>query len=86
MKDNIVIVECENLGKTTIANAFKNQIEKQQLELKQIAYKIEQRPEIDVYYKKEFVCKGIHQYKQQQKNEGNIIKSTWVCQCGRVLQ
>ena len=32
---------------------------------------------------KKFKCKGKHQYREVRTTEGNLIKSSWVCECGR---
>lgn len=32
---------------------------------------------------KKFICKGKHQYREVRTTEGNLIKSSWVCECGR---
>jgi hypothetical protein len=45
--------------------------------------------ENEFYNGKQFVCKGKHQYREVQEREdvgeGILIKSTWICECGRVL-
>jgi hypothetical protein len=45
--------------------------------------------EHEFYNGKQFVCKGKHQYREVQEREdmgeGTLIKSIWICECGRVL-
>lgn len=46
-------------------------------------FKIEMSPVLKYDTGKEFVCKGKHQYREVRVNDGNFIKVSWVCQCGR---
>ena len=34
---------------------------------------------------RDFICKGKHQYREVKETNGNLIKHSWVCQCGRKL-
>lgn len=52
---------------------------------KKDVYIIEPSPMMHYDSGKEWVCKGKHQYREVTSKEGSLIKTKWVCQCGRVL-
>lgn len=41
---------------------------------------------VDFPKKKEWICKGKHQYREQKEQDGSLIKVSWVCQCGKKLK
>lgn len=56
----------------------------EQFEPKLNKYVIEAQSNVQPYVK-QFICKGKHQYRETRVKEGNMILSTWTCQCGRKL-
>lgn len=63
---------------------------RKQLEQEEVVFSYSRPKEVDInfatpYSTKEFVCKGKHQYREVREQEGVVINTKWVCQCGRSL-